>query len=257
MRATARSMPNMSEGSWRLSIVGLRKASAERGSAMPRETSREAMAGGQCRCSVRCMTALDSADCIIHCCVPASCGPAKAEDMDWLLVGFAVVDDYTAEIGDCLHEVLETVVPIGGDLEEEHDALVGEAELQVTDLADVIDEVLRVVDLLGDIAGEGLVAELVEEDDDVGLLEDDLAHGEEWSPGRLGVLDEVLPAVRVVLLEDDGGNVLGDEGIETAHAVACDEGHHVVLERDQVVGLHSMAIVSETTVNRTGIGARF
>ena len=154
-------------------------------------------------------------------------------------------------------KVLEAVVPVGGDLEEEHDALVGEAELQVADLADVIDEIFGVVDLFGDVAGEGLVAELVEEDGDVGLFEDDLTHGDERCAGGLGVLDEVLPAVGIVLFEDDGGNVLGDEGVETAHAVACDEGHHVVLERDQVVGLHSMAIVSETTVSRTGIGSEF
>ncbi len=43
----------------------------------------------------------------------------------------------------------------------------GEAELEIADLADVIDEVFGVVDLLGDVAGEGLVAELVEEDGDV------------------------------------------------------------------------------------------
>ena len=71
--------------------------------------------------------------------------------------------------------------------------------------------------------------------------------------GCFGVLDEVLPSVGIVLFEEDGGDVFGDEGIETAHAVAGDEGHHVVLERYEIVGLHSMAIVSETGVSRTGI----
>ncbi len=65
-----------------------------------------------------------------------------------LLVALAVVDHDAAEVGDCLHQVLEAVVPVGGDLEDEHDALVGEAELEIADLADVVDEILGVVDLL-------------------------------------------------------------------------------------------------------------
>ncbi len=65
---------------------------------------------------------------------------------------------------------LEALVPFGGDFEEEHDALVGEAELEVAELADVVDEVLGVVDLGGVVVGEGLVAELIEQDGDVGLF---------------------------------------------------------------------------------------
>jgi hypothetical protein len=48
---------------------------------------------------------------------------------------------------------------------------VGEAELQVAELADVVDEVLGVVDLGRVVVGEGLVAELFEQDGDVGLFE--------------------------------------------------------------------------------------
>jgi (2Fe-2S) ferredoxin len=65
------------------------------------------------------------------------------------------------------------------------------------------------------------------------------------------VLDEVLPAVGIVFFEDDCGDLFGDERTETAHAVAGDEGHHVVLERDKIVRLHSLLIVSETRVHRT------
>jgi hypothetical protein len=39
--------------------------------------------------------------------------------------------------------------------------------------------------------------------------------------------------------------------------VAGDEGHHVVFERDEIVGLHSLLIVSETGVRRTRIWVGF
>ncbi len=42
-----------------------------------------------------------------------------------LLVDVAVVDYDAAEVGDALEEALEAVVPVGGDLEDEHDSLVG------------------------------------------------------------------------------------------------------------------------------------
>jgi hypothetical protein len=38
--------------------------------------------------------------------------------------------------------------------------------------------------------------------------------------------------------------------------VAGDEGHHVVFERDKIIGLHPLFIVSETRVHRTGINER-
>ena len=52
-----------------------------------------------------------------------------------LLVDVAVVDNDAAQVGDGLEEALEAVVPVGGDLEDEHDSLVGEAELEVADLS--------------------------------------------------------------------------------------------------------------------------
>ena len=109
----------------------------------------------------------------------------------------------------------------------------------------MIDQVLGVVELGGVVVGEGLLAELVEQDGDVGLLQDDLAHGDEGRAGGLGVLDEVLPAVGVVVLEDDGGDFFGDVAVEAAHAVAGDEGDHVVFERDEIIRLHQACIVSE------------
>ncbi len=44
-----------------------------------------------------------------------------------LVFGVVVVDYDAAEVGDGFDEGLETVVPFGGGLEDEHDALVGEA----------------------------------------------------------------------------------------------------------------------------------
>ncbi len=80
---------------------------------------------------------------------------------------------------------------------------------------------------------------------------DHFAHGDEGGAGGFGVLDEVLPGVGVVVFEDDGGDFFGDVSIEAAHAVAGDEGHHVVFERDEIIRLHAVSIVAESVVERT------
>lgn len=162
-----------------------------------------------------------------------------------------VVDDDASEIGDDVHETLEAVVPVGGDLEDEHHSLMGEAKLKVTDLANMVDEILSVVELLGGIVREGVLADLVKEKDDVGLLQDDFAHGDEGSPGGLGVFDKVLPCVNGVVLEDYGRNLFSNVAVEPAHSVTGDKGDHVVFERDEIVWLHQIGIVSETRVHRT------
>src|SRR5260370_32316748 len=135
-------MASMSMGSMRSSIGGLRKTWGAGGSEMPRESRMLAMASGQWRYSARRATAEGSTVGSVHC-----CGPAWAEGIFRLLVALAVIDHDAAKVGDCLHQVLEAVVPVGGDLEDEHDALVGEATLALADLADVVDEILGVVDL--------------------------------------------------------------------------------------------------------------
>src|SRR5260370_28943235 len=201
MRATATFMPSMSMGSMRSSMVGLRKAWAAAGSDMPRESRRLAMAFGQSRSSARRATAAGSTVGISHC-----CGPAWAEDMVRLLVTLAVIDHNATEVGHCLHQILEAVVPVGGDLHYEHDSLVGEAKLEIADLADVVDEILGVVDLFRGF-GEGFVAKLVERDGDIGFLENDLAHGDERRAGGFGVFDKVLPAAWVFFLQVDGGGL--------------------------------------------------
>src|ERR1700758_4162776 len=139
MRATARSMPSMSMGLWRSSMLGLRKASADPRSEMPRERRMPAMAVGQRRCLARRAAAVGSTVGTIHC-----CGPAWAGGIFRLLVALAVIDHDAAEVGDCLHQVLEAVVPVCGDLEDEHDSLVGETELEIADFADVVDQIFGV-----------------------------------------------------------------------------------------------------------------
>ncbi len=89
------------------------------------------------------------------------------------------------------------------------------------------------------------------------FFEDDFAHGDEGRAGSLGVLDEVFPAVGIVLLEDDGGDFFGDVAVEAAHAVAGDEGHHVVFERDEIVGLHSGLLSQKPVCAAQGIGWGF
>jgi hypothetical protein len=202
------------------------------------------MALGQPSSAARRSVEALSAGGTVHC-----CGPLWAECMGDLLV--AIVGDDAAEFGDGLHQVLKTVVPVGGDFKEEHDALMGEAELEIADLADVFDEVLGIFYLFDCGVGEAVLAELVEEDGDVCFFEDDFAHCDEGCAGRFCVLDEVLPAVGVFFFEDHGGDFFCDKCVESAHAVAGDERHHVVFERDKIVGLHQAAIVSESWVHRT------
>ena len=183
-----------------------------------------------------------------------------AERTDWqqrenrlaaLAVFVTVFDDDAAEVADGLHEVLEGVVPLGGGLEDEHDALVGEAELEVADFADVLHQLFGFLDLDAFGVGKGLLADLVEEQRDVFSFEDDLAHGDERGSGGLGVLDEIFPAVGVVLFEEDGGDFFGDVAAEASHAVTSDKGDHVVFEGDEVIGLHWLSIVADWGVYRT------
>jgi hypothetical protein len=149
-----------------------------------------------------------------------------------------VIDDEAANVGGGFHQILEAVVPVGRGLEQEHDALVGEAELQVAGFADVLQKRFGVVDVDIFLFGEVVFAELLDEDGDVGLFEDDLAHGDEGRAGGLGVLDEVLPAVGAVVLEEDRGYLFGDVAGHAAHAMAGDEGYHVVFEGEKIIGLH-------------------
>ena len=149
-----------------------------------------------------------------------------------------VVYDHAAEVCRSLQKVLETVVPFSRDFKQEHNALVGEAKLQVACLADVLDQGFSVVDVNLFLFRKVVFAQLLEQDGDVRFLEDDLAHGDKGSAGGLGVFNKVFPGVRVVLFIKNGRNLFGDISGKATHAVAGDESDHVVFERVKVVRLH-------------------
>ena len=100
-------------------MEGLKKVWAVEGSAMPREMSRLAMAAGQSSWRDSCSTAAGSGVGMAHFEASVIAGGS--------VVAVAVVYDDAAEVGDGLDEVLETVIPVSSDLEDEHDALMGEA----------------------------------------------------------------------------------------------------------------------------------
>ena len=86
---------------------------------------------------------------------------------------------------------------------------------------------------------------------EVGALQCGGMHGEEQGAGVLGELDEILPAIGVVgAMPHDGLDfILGGVAMETAHAVAFNEGHHVVFQVDEIVGGHiQFTIVAERQV---------
>ena len=99
------------------------------------------------------------------------------------LVFVAFIDHDAAEVGDGFDEFLEPFVPFGRGFEEEHHALMREPKLQVAELADVVDEVLGVVDLWRVGVRVSLVTKLLEQDGDVGFLQRYFAHGDEGGAG--------------------------------------------------------------------------
>ena len=62
----------------------------------------------------------------------------------------------------------------------------------------------------------------------------------------------VTEEVPTVIFKEDSWDLFRNVAIQPAHTVAGDEGHHVVFKRDKIVRLHSISIVSETPVHRTG-----
>jgi hypothetical protein len=70
-------------------------------------------------------------------------------------------------------------------------------------------------------------------------------------PAALACSTKSFQASAIVVLEDDGGHFFSHVSVESAHAVAGDEGHHVVFKRDEIVRLHAESIVAESAVERT------
>jgi hypothetical protein len=150
----------------------------------------------------------------------------------------AFVEDDTAEVGRGFHQVLKAVIPVGGGLEEEHDALMREAELQVAGLANMFDQGFGIVEIDLFVFGKGMVAKLLEQNGDIGLLQNHLRHGDQRRTSCLGVFNEVFPAVHVVFFKKYRGDFFGDVGGHAAKSVASDERDHVVFKREKVFRLH-------------------
>src|ERR1700751_1479149 len=62
-------------------------------------------------------------------------------------------------------------------------------------------------------------------------------HGQKWSAGGLGQFHEILPAIGIFthLPHDALPFFVVHESVETAHAVAFDEGDHVVFYGGEIV----------------------
>ncbi len=84
---------------------------------------------------------------------------------------------------------------------------------------------------------------LVDEVIHVLALDHHVVHGEEGRAGGFGQLDKVLPAIGIVArVPHDAGNLVVHVALEAAHAMAFDEGFHVVFQDGEVVehaGRHS------------------
>src|ERR1700744_1169877 len=130
-RATALSMPSMREGSCSWSSEGARKALAAATVSIPRQTSRQAIAGGRPSSRSNCFAVSEAL-------------PATTHWVTWVRGGaltrasvfVAIVNDDLSEVGDRLHQFLEDVIPFGRGLVQEHHTAMREAELQVAGFAD-------------------------------------------------------------------------------------------------------------------------
>ena len=149
-----------------------------------------------------------------------------------------VIDDDAAQLLHGIQKVLEAVIPVGGGFVEKNDAALCKSQLQIAGLADVAHEGLGLFQVAGIRVRVVRVTEATNEGGDVFGLEQDVTHGDEGDLRGFGVLDEILPAIDVVVLKGDGGDVFRNEGVHAAESVPGDEGDHVVLERGQIVKSH-------------------
>ena len=152
--------------------------------------------------------------------------------LDLFLAG--VAEGHGAEAIEGFEQRLVALVPAGGAFVQKDDALIGEAEVDVADFADVSGEGLGLFEFRRIVIGEVGFLQFLNEELEVGFLKADFAHGEEGCSGGLCGFDEVLPAIGIVgVVPEDGGNLFADVGGNAAESVAGDEGHHIVFEREQ------------------------
>ena len=125
--------------------------------------------------------------------------------------------------------MLIALVPLGGDFEQEHDALVRPAELNEARLADVVAQPARFFHVF--VAGITGVLQALDQVVEFVALQHFLVHGEELRARLLRQLDEVLPAFGIVpRVPHHAVNIFGDVALEAAQAVSQNEGVHVVFQ---------------------------
>ena len=150
-----------------------------------------------------------------------------------------VVDHDVLEAFDIFEQRLVALVPLGGGFVQEHQALVDEAELNVAEHAGVLAQPLRLDQLGGFLIGEVHLAGFFDERFELFAFQRHLAEGDEGSARRAWPSPQSLSRRRGwSCLPKNGRNVFGDIAGQAAHAVALDEGHHVVFQRKQIIRAH-------------------
>ena len=131
------------------------------------------------------------------------------------------------------------LVPFGGGFVQKDQPLVDEAELDVAQHARVFAQPLGLDQFGGFFVGEVHLAGFLDQRVELLALQRHLAEGDKGSAHVLGHLHKVFPCVGIAAaLPEDGGNVLGDVAGQALQAVALNKGHHVVFQREQVIGSH-------------------
>src|SRR3954470_23388418 len=144
----------------------------------------------------------------------------------FVLIGF--IHGEAAEfIGD-FEQVLVALVPFRADLAQKHGTLVGPAQLQVADFADVGPQPSRIFHVIA--IGELRIGETLNHFIEFFALQRPRMHGEKWSSCGFGQFNEILPAVGIVahFPHDALDLLVVHVAVKTAHTVALDEGNHVV-----------------------------
>src|SRR5216684_2449373 len=258
IRFTATRRPLICSGGCRWDSEGARKRKAESESVMPRRSSKLARmdeesaglnprpnqrSGCPAKAEARVTTADGSVVLSNHfiCGRVRWCGRNSVEAMAgrstsalFLLVG--LVNRNAAKFIRYFQQALVALVPLGADLTNKHRALISPAQLQVANLAQVSTQPARVFNIVA--IGELRVGQPLHQFVKLSALEHPGVGSEKGSACSLGQLHKILPAIgiRAHVPHDALDLVVVHKPMETPHAVAFDEGDHVVFERGQVVG---------------------
>src|SRR5947209_7436053 len=107
-----------------------------------------------------------------------------------------VVNHDAAEILGQVKQALVALVPFGGSLVDEHDALVRPAQLNEAGLADICAQQSGFFNIF--VAGMAGVAQTVEQELKLLFLQDNIVHGKKACARGLGKFHKVLPGIGIV-----------------------------------------------------------